>query len=135
MRDYIDRLRNNRKVRKVRNRTTMENDFSNETVAPSFAPRWTHAGYKGRLKEMVVEACNVEVVEKEKGEEEGEEEGGEKEEGEEEGGEEEGEEEVGGEEGEEEGGEEEEVEETVMLTSEDGKLSEISSDDSLVMDD
>jgi len=100
----------------------MENNFSNETVAPSFAPRWTHAGYKGRLKEMVVEACNVEVVEKEKGEEEGEEEGGEKEEGE-------------GEEGEEEGGEEEEVEETVILTSEDGKLSEISSDDSLVMDD
>ena len=105
--DYIDRLRNSKKVR---SRTTMENNFSNdETVAPSLAPRWTHAGYKGRLKEAVIEACNDRYQDADiEEEEEKKKEVGEKEEGRKEGEEE----------------EMEEVEETVLLTSEDRKNSD-----------
>ena len=59
MRDYVDRLRaeepNNRKIRE----RVMGNNFSNnETTAPLLAPRWTCAGYEGRLKDAIIEACN-----------------------------------------------------------------------------
>ena len=59
MRDYIDRLRaeepNNRKIRE----RVIGNNFSNnETTAPLLAPRWTCAGYEGRLKDAISEACS-----------------------------------------------------------------------------
>jgi len=59
LRDYVDRLRaeepNNRKIRE----RVMGNNFSNnETTAPLLAPRWTCAGYEGRLKDAIIEACN-----------------------------------------------------------------------------
>ena len=59
MRDYVNRLRaeepNNRKICE----RVMGNNFSNnETTAPLLAPRWTCAGYEGRLKDAIIEACN-----------------------------------------------------------------------------
>ena len=53
-RDYIDRLRNNRKER-IR---VIGEDFSDETKAPTLAPRWTRAGYEGRLKDAVTKVCS-----------------------------------------------------------------------------
>lgn len=35
----------------------MGNNFSNDTSAPLLAPHWTRAGYSGRLKDKVIEAC------------------------------------------------------------------------------
>lgn len=57
LRDYIDRLRaeetNSRKLRE----RIIGNNFSNNTLAPLLAPRWTRAGYSGRLRDEVIKAC------------------------------------------------------------------------------
>ncbi|CAB4398169.1 unnamed protein product [Rhizophagus irregularis] len=57
LRDYIDRLRaeetNSRKLRE----RIVGNNFSNDTLAPLLAPRWTRAGYSGRLRDEVIKAC------------------------------------------------------------------------------
>jgi len=47
-------MQNNRKgcIRVISER------FSDETKAPTLAPRWTRAGYEGRLKDAVTEACS-----------------------------------------------------------------------------
>ena len=166
MRDYIDRLRaeepNNRKIRRER---VIGNNFSNnETTAPLLAPRWTCAGYEGRLKDAISEACSnqsdnqhrqldqlyshddlMELTEREKayndgydGEEEEEEEEEEDEDEEEEEDEDEEEEEKVEEEEkevEEEVDDEKEVEETVLLTSNDRFFDQNSDDDYLEMDD
>ena len=47
-------MKNNRKGR-IR---VISERFSDETKAPTFAPRWTRAGYEGRLKDAVTEACS-----------------------------------------------------------------------------
>ena len=59
LRDYVDRLRaeepNNRKICE----RVIGNNFSNnETTASLLASRWTCAGYKGRLKDVIIEVCN-----------------------------------------------------------------------------
>ena len=142
MRDYVDRLRaeepNNRKIRE----RVMGNNFSNnETTAPLLAPRWTCAGYEGRLKDAISEACSnqsdnqhrqldqlyshddlMELTERERAYNDGYD-------GEEE--EEEEEEEDENEEDE----EDEEDEETVLLTSNDRFFDQNSDDEYLEMDD
>ena len=47
-------MQNNRKGR-IR---VISERFSDETKAPTLAPQWTHAGYEGRLKDAVTEACS-----------------------------------------------------------------------------
>jgi hypothetical protein len=108
-RDYIDRLRNSRKTRS----RVIGEEYSDEIKVPLLAPIWTRAGFNGRLNDAVIKACNDQ--DNDPGYE------GEKEEN---GGEEEnrGEEDRNKEEEENEG---EVVEETtVMITSEDNKISD-----------
>lgn len=79
------------------------------------APRWTRAGYKGRLKDAVIKSVNKEEDEnKKKEDEEDKKDGGEEEEDKEDEG---------------------EVEVSVLLTSGDQHIGENSDDENLVMDD
>jgi hypothetical protein len=62
LRNYIDRfVAKKSKVPKKRNRI-FDNDNYNarEHSAPSSAPKWTRAGYNGKLEHIITEACKEE---------------------------------------------------------------------------
>lgn len=60
LRDYIDRLRTEwPNTKKIRERIIKPNNFSEKEVsAPLLAPPWTRAGYEGKLKYLIINACN-----------------------------------------------------------------------------
>ena len=43
-------------IKRIRERVAKENDYCNENSTPLLAPRWTRAGYEGRLKNAAIES-------------------------------------------------------------------------------
>jgi hypothetical protein len=62
LRNYIDRLLAKKsKIPKRRNRIfDNDNYHAKEHSAPFSAPKWTRAGYNGKLKDIITEACKEE---------------------------------------------------------------------------
>ena len=123
LRNYVDRLKAETSGKKIiRERVIKSKNYcGSERSAPLLAPRWTRAGYKGHLKNAVIEACDEyysdvgeQMDEKEEEEEKKDDEKKEEEEKEE---------------------DEEVVEETVLQTSTDQQIDQDSDDDHLEIDD
>lgn len=114
----------------MRKRIVRDDDYcKNEKLAPLLAPRWTRTGYKGRLKDAVIESIESQSENNGYDADTGEKMDEEKEDNEKD-------EEGKDEEGVEKAGEETvEEEETVLLSSEDQHIDWSSDDEHLEMDD